>query len=140
MKTEAETVVMERVGKKITLKALFDELGLKPHDLSVDMLDVHADRNTFHRFDKFNNKYNPIGENSLREVFLKADNYIGGKYFGEVLREVFADLEDSKYQQAELRLSIYGRKKNEWDNLAKWAISNDVWSPNVRLMIQIPRL
>lgn len=26
------------------------------YDLSVDMLDVHADRNTFHRFDKFNTK------------------------------------------------------------------------------------
>ncbi len=39
--------------------------------MSVDMLDVHADRNTFHRFDKFNTKYNPVGENTLREVFLK---------------------------------------------------------------------
>ena len=29
------------------------------------------DRNTFHRFDKFNAKYNPIGESRLREVFLK---------------------------------------------------------------------
>ena len=50
------------------------------------MLDVHADRNTFHRFDKFNTKYNPIGESSLREVFIKTDNYVGGKYFGEVLK------------------------------------------------------
>uniref|UniRef100_A0A914C3G8 AMP deaminase n=1 Tax=Acrobeloides nanus TaxID=290746 RepID=A0A914C3G8_9BILA len=140
MKTEADTVVMEKNGKKITLKALFDELGLKPYDLSVDMLDVHADRNTFHRFDKFNTKYNPIGESSLREVFIKTDNYVGGKYFGEVLKEVFSDLEDSKYQHAEPRLSIYGRTKDEWDNLAKWAITNDVWSPNARLMIQIPRL
>lgn len=53
---------------------------------------------------------------------------------------MFSDLEDSKYQHAEPRLSIYGRTKDEWDNLAKWAITNDVWSPNARLMIQIPRL
>ena len=39
--------------------------------LTVDMLDVHADRNTFHRFDKFNAKYNPVGESRLREVFSK---------------------------------------------------------------------
>lgn len=76
--------------------------------MSVDMLDVHADRNTFHRFDKFNTKYNPVGENTLREVFLKTDNHIRGRYFAEVLKEVFSDLEDSKYQQAEPRLSIYG--------------------------------
>ena len=32
-------------------------------DLAVDMLDLHADRNTFHRLNKFNAKsnYNPVG-------------------------------------------------------------------------------
>ena len=71
--------------------------------LTVDMLDVHADRNTFHRFDKFNAKYNPIGESRLREVFLKTDNYMGGVYFGKLIKEVMTDLEESKYQNLELR-------------------------------------
>jgi len=31
------------------------------YDLNVDLLDVHADKNTFHRFDKFDLKYNPCG-------------------------------------------------------------------------------
>ena len=44
------------------------------------------DRNTFHRFDKFNAKYNPIGESRLREIFIKTDNYIGGKYFGYIIK------------------------------------------------------
>lgn len=47
---------------------------------------VFQDRNTFHRFDKFNAKYNPIGESRLREIFIKTDNYINGKYYGEVLK------------------------------------------------------
>lgn len=51
-----------------------------------------------------------------------------------------ADLEESKYQQAELRLSIYGRKSTEWDDLAKWAVTNNVYSDTVRWIIQIPRL
>uniref|UniRef100_A0A7E4UQI6 AMP deaminase n=1 Tax=Panagrellus redivivus TaxID=6233 RepID=A0A7E4UQI6_PANRE len=140
MKTESATVVLQQGGKDVTLSALFESLGLDAYDLSVDMLDVHADRNTFHRFDKFNTKYNPVGESSLREVFIKTDNYVGGKYFAEVLKEVLSDLEDSKYQQAEPRLSIYGRNRDEWDILAKWAIKHDVWSPNARFMIQIPRL
>ncbi|VDL67434.1 unnamed protein product [Nippostrongylus brasiliensis] len=84
--------------------------------------------------------YNPVGESTLREIFIKTDNYVGGKYFAEVLKEVLSDLEDSKYQHAEPRLSIYGRSKDEWDKLAKWAITHDVWSPNVRWLIQIPRL
>lgn len=51
-----------------------------------------------------------------------------------------SDLEESKYQTAELRLSIYGRSRNEWDELAKWALKFKVYSPNVAWMVQIPRL
>lgn len=98
------------------------------------------DRNTFHRFDKFNAKYNPIGESRLREVFLKTDNYIGGKYFARVINEVAADLEESKYQNAELRLSVYGKCRDDWDKLAKWAISNKMYSDNIRWLVQIPRV
>ncbi|XP_025418247.1 AMP deaminase 2 isoform X3 [Sipha flava] len=124
----------------LTLKQVFESMKLTSYDLTVDMLDVHADRNTFHRFDKFNAKYNPIGESRLREVFLKTDNHIGGKYFARVINEVAADLEESKYQNAELRLSIYGKSIDEWDKLAKWAISNNVYSDNVRWLVQIPRV
>ncbi|MFH4980217.1 hypothetical protein AB6A40_006926 [Gnathostoma spinigerum] len=140
MKTEKDTVVAVKNGKPITLAEVFENLGLNAYDLSVDMLDVHADRNTFHRFDKFNTKYNPVGESLLREIFIKTDNYVKGKYFAEVLKEVISDLEDSRYQHAEPRLSIYGRNKNEWDDLAQWAISHDVFSRNVRWLVQIPRL
>lgn len=48
------------------------------YDLNVDLLDVHADKSTFHRFDKFNLKYNPCGQSRLREIFLKQDNLIQG--------------------------------------------------------------
>ncbi|KFM77926.1 AMP deaminase 2, partial [Stegodyphus mimosarum] len=102
-----ETVCLSN-GKPLTLQEVFDSLNLTAYDLSVDVLDVHADRNTFHRFDKFNAKYNPIGESRLREIFLKTDNFVEGKYFAHILKEVMSDLEESKYQNAELRLSIYG--------------------------------
>ncbi|KAG7247433.1 hypothetical protein CRUP_000977, partial [Coryphaenoides rupestris] len=98
------------------------------------------DRNTFHRFDKFNAKYNPIGESILREIFIKTDNHVEGKYFGHIIKEVMADLEESKYQNVELRLSIYGRSRDEWDKLAKWAVMHHVYSDNVRWLVQVPRL
>ncbi|KAK6036460.1 hypothetical protein COOONC_26034 [Cooperia oncophora] len=44
-------------NKPVTMKEVFKKMGIDAYDLSVDMLDVHADRNTFHRFDKFNTKY-----------------------------------------------------------------------------------
>jgi len=135
-----EYVCMDKNKKLMTLKEVFDSLNLTAYDLSVDMLDVHADRNTFHRFDKFNAKYNPVGESRLREVFMKSDNYINGRYFGQLIKEVMTDLEESKYQNAELRLSIYGKSRDEWDKLANWAVMHNVYSDNVRWVIQVPRL
>ena len=141
IKTNGDMVVFNHPAKgPMTLNQVFDELKLTPYDLSVDKLAMHADRNTFHRFDKFNSKYNPIGQSSLRDIFIKIDNDINGIFFAELLKEVTSDLEDCKYQNTELRLSIYGRKYNEWDTLAEWAVKNEMYSPNNRWIIQIPRL
>jgi len=140
LKTDGQEIVCKAGDKQISLKDVFESMNLTAYDLTVDMLDVHADKNTFHRFDKFNAKYNPIGESRLREVFMKTDNHVGGKYFAKLIKEVIIDLEESKYQNLELRLSIYGRNKREWDKLAEWAINNNVYSDNVRWLIQVPRL
>ena len=51
-----------------------------------DYLLFLQDRNTFHRFDKFNAKYNPVGESRLREIFIKTDNQVNGKFFAEILK------------------------------------------------------
>ncbi|XP_028304064.1 AMP deaminase 3-like isoform X2 [Gouania willdenowi] len=138
--TEADRAVLDKGGKKITLKEVFRNLKMDPYDLTVDSLDVHAGRQTFHRFDKFNSKYNPVGASELREIYLKTDNYIEGEYFARLIKEVAKDLEESKYQHAEPRLSIYGRSTSEWENLATWFIQHKVYSPNMRWMIQVPRI
>lgn len=140
MKKYPEDIVHVEQGKGQTLCEVFETMNLTAFDLSVDTLDMHADRNTFHRFDKFNAKYNPIGESILREIFIKTDNHIEGKYFGHIIKEVMEDLEESKYQNVELRLSIYGRSRDEWDSLAKWAVKHKVHSNNVRWLVQVPRL
>uniref|UniRef100_A0A672JGP7 AMP deaminase n=1 Tax=Salarias fasciatus TaxID=181472 RepID=A0A672JGP7_SALFA len=140
MKKYPKEIVHVERGKGQTLMEVFESMNLTAFDLSVDTLDMHADRNTFHRFDKFNAKYNPIGESILREIFIKTDNYVEGKYFGHIVKEVMSDLEESKYQNVELRLSIYGRSRNEWDKLAKWAVKHQVYSDNVRWLVQVPRL
>ncbi|CAF0916390.1 unnamed protein product [Adineta steineri] len=141
MKTSGDMHVYKtKDGKLMTLKEVFDELRITAYDLSVDMLGVHADRNTFQRFDRFNAKYNPLGQSALREIFIKTDNYIDGVFFADLLKEVMGDLEESKYQHAELRLSVYGKSIDEWDKLAKWAVKNTMYSGNICWMVQIPRL
>ncbi|EDV95250.1 GH17839 [Drosophila grimshawi] len=124
LKNNASEVVTHTNGQPMTLAQVFQSMNLTTYDLTVDMLDVHADRNN----------------SRLREVFLKTDNYLNGKYFAQIIKEVAFDLEESKYQNAELRLSIYGKSPDEWNKLAKWAIDNNVYSSNIRWLIQIPRL
>ncbi|PSC67241.1 AMP deaminase isoform A [Micractinium conductrix] len=140
LKKEPDEVVIFRDGKYLTLREVFESLNLTPYDLNVDTLDVHADKNIFHRFDKFNLKYNPFGQSRLREIFIKQDNLIHGRFLAELTQEVFIDLEASKYQHTEYRISVYGRKPVEWDTLAAWVVQNRLYSDNNIWMIQVPRL
>ncbi|KAI3507367.1 hypothetical protein L1887_22351 [Cichorium endivia] len=140
LRKEPDEVVIFRDGTYLTLREVFESLDLTGYDLNVDLLDVHADKSTFHRFDKFNLKYNPCGQSRLREIFLKQDNLIQGRFLAELTKQVFADLDASKYQMAEYRISIYGRKQSEWDNLASWIVNNELYSDNVVWLIQLPRL
>lgn len=140
MKKSPDEVVLFRDGKHLTLKEVFESINLTAYDLSIDTLDMHAHTDSFHRFDKFNLKYNPVGESRLRTIFLKTDNFIHGRYLAEITKEVTADLESSKYQMVEWRISIYGRSIDEWDKLAAWVVDNKLFSPNVRWLIQVPRL
>jgi AMP deaminase len=79
-----QDIVIFRDGAELTLEQVFQSLKLSAYDLSIDTLDMHAHQDSFHRFDKFNLKYNPIGESRLREIFLKIDNRIDGRYFAEL--------------------------------------------------------
>lgn len=60
-----------------------------------------------------------------------------GSFLAELTKEVLSDLEASKYQHAEYRISIYGRKRVEWDILAAWIVQNQLYSDNVVWLIQV---
>ena len=140
LKREPQEIVIYRDGKFLNLREVFESIGMTAYELNVDTLDMHADKNTFHRFDKFNLKYNPMGQSRLREIFIKQDNLIRGRFLAELTKQVCSDLEANKYTMAEYRISIYGRKPGEWDNLAAWVLNHNVFSENMVWMIQIPRL
>ena len=111
LKKEPDQVVIFRDGKYLTLAEVFESLNLSAYDLNIDLLDMHVDKSTFHRFDKFNSKYNPCGQSRLREIFIKQDNLLHGRFLAELTQEMFHDLEASKYQHAEYRISVYGRQQ-----------------------------
>ena len=140
LKKEPNELVIYRDGKYLNLKEVFESIGMTSHELNIDTLDMRADKNTFHRFDRFNLKYNPCGQSRLREIFIKSDNLIRGRFLAELTKEVLSDLEANKYTMAEYRLSIYGRRKAEWDSLAAWVLNHGLFSKNIVWMIQLPRL
>lgn len=80
---DGQEIVIHRDGKDLTLKEVFESLNLTAYDLSIDTLDMHAHQE-FHRFDRFNDRYNPTGSSRLREIFLKTDNLLKGKYLAEL--------------------------------------------------------
>ncbi|KYN97089.1 putative AMP deaminase [Plasmodium gaboni] len=141
-RTEPNTVVyVNEKREMLTLKSIFDEeLKSTAYESTIDTLGVNALGNCFHRFDLFNEKYNPFGQKLLRDIFLKTDNYIEGRYLAEITKKQIKNLERSKYQHVEWRISIYGKNKNEWLKISKWVLNNKLSSIRVRWMIQVPRL
>ena len=115
LEKEGDLKVCVKDGKEMTLNEVFKSLNMNAYDLTVDSLDCHADKNIYHRFDNFNAKYNPMGVGLLREIYIKTNNFINGRYFAEIIKQVMNDLEDQKYVMAELRLSVYGAKYNEFE-------------------------
>ena len=73
-----------KTQKEVTLKEYAKEAHLHHNDLSIDHLGVQADNTMFKRFDIFNQKYNPLGMSKLREIFLKSENYMKGRYLAEM--------------------------------------------------------
>ena len=64
-----------------------------------------------------------MGVGLLREIYIKTNNYINGRYFAEIIKQVMKELEDQKYVMAELRLSVYGAKYNEFEVLKSFQAS-----------------
>ena len=68
-------------------------------------------------------RYSPFRMARFREIFLKTDNFIGGRYFAELTRDVLNRQEATgKSWLTEYRLSIYGKSPGEWKKLADWVM------------------
>ena len=74
LKNEEDEKVCMNGDNEVTLSEVFESMNLIAYELTVGMLDVHADRNNFHRVENFNAKYIPVGESRLREEFMKTDS------------------------------------------------------------------
>lgn len=140
LEKNSDEIVYVRDGIEYTLAQVFDNLRITSKNLLIDVLNTHAHTDTFHRFDRFNKKYNPYGKPILREIFLKYDNVMKGRFLAEISKEVFHMQEEQKYYYSEYRVSIYGKSAREWDTLSEWIVDNELFSSHVKWIIQIPRV
>jgi AMP deaminase len=146
LETESDTVV-SKDGQ--TLRQVFEDAGIDKDHLTIDAFNVLADYSVYQRFDNFNANFSPFRMADMRRIFLKTSNHMGGRYFAELMKIVLNRLETSKghASAAEMRLSIYGMERHEWEDLADWMFKDwggdfpgPVISTNNRWLIQIPRL
>ena len=63
-----------------TMGQVLSQCGISDvDDITTESLDVAANASMFHRFDNFNDSYNPFGAKDLRTIFMKTSNHIQGK-------------------------------------------------------------
>lgn len=136
LRTEPDEIVhQDKEGVQFTLRQVFDNAGIRYDHISSHSLDVQADHMTFQRFDIFNTKYNLMGQPLLREIFLKTENFLRGRYIAEITKRVFDQLKAAKFIRAEYRISIYGRNQSEWKGLSKWFTRWEIESSKIAWMI-----
>ena len=56
------------------------------------------------------------------------------------MQKIASHLLEQKHHYLELRISIYGRSRDEWDKLALWFKTHKMESVHIRWLIQVPRL
>ncbi|OMJ92092.1 hypothetical protein SteCoe_5187 [Stentor coeruleus] len=133
--TEPNTIVSIEGEHKLGLIEVMNQLGYDASTLTVDVVDSYNNRN-----ERYANKYNPLSRISIRDIFLSSSNFIEGRYFAELVKEVFQNLDKEKYVLAEFRISICGQDKSEWAKTAHWLKNYNIKSSRVRWAIQVPRL
>eukprot|EP00906_Rhabdomonas_costata_P018325 RCo026762 len=132
--------VDKATGKTVTLGEMLSRYNIDVRKLTVDALNVQADASLFERFDIFNARYNPLGHDELRTLVLKPDNYMGGRYFAELIKKyTFAQFEEDAYTFAENRISVYGKSRKEWAKLAEWFHTHGMASKHNKWLVQLPR-
>lgn len=139
LKESGDDIAMKKSEEILTLGQMFSKAGIT-ENLTIDQLNVQADHTLFERFDNFNNKYNPLGVGDLRSLLLKTDNFMNGRYFAELIRDVFAQYSRDRCTFAENRVSVYGINSKEWANLANWFTTHGMSCKHNTWVIQVPRV
>lgn len=135
LREEPETIVSRQGETEIGLRELSQKLGFDASTLTVDVVENYNSQS-----DRYLYKYSKFNKLSIKDIFLSLDNYLSGRFFAELVKEVILHIDKEKYVLAEYRISIYGQDIQDWYKTAQWLKAFNIKSKRVRWVIQIPRL
>eukprot|EP00477_Mikrocytos_mackini_P000351 GAHX01000373.1.p1 GENE.GAHX01000373.1~~GAHX01000373.1.p1 ORF type:complete len:684 (+),score=166.21 GAHX01000373.1:35-2053(+) len=134
---EEPNLVVTKEGQ--TLSEMFKENKLDVDSLNINQIFGRAPKEMFKRFDVFLEEYNIFGLETFRKLFFKYDNFIKGKFLGEILNIELDKCKDKNIIN-EYHISVYGLSDKELDVLADFVLDNNLLRENVKWIIQVPRL
>ncbi|CCW64563.1 unnamed protein product [Phytomonas sp. EM1] len=140
-RNSGDDIVWHKDGKEPqTLRQLLHKLRISPDSLTVDDLNVQLDMNLGGAAAEASNAalYTPEGRDELLTLLLKTDNHLRGRYFAELTKLTFDNLERDRFSFTEFRLTIYGARSDEWALLSSWFDTHGMSSSHNRWMIQVP--
>ncbi|MDP2438593.1 MAG: hypothetical protein Q8P67_22860 [archaeon] len=136
----SEPVTLSGGGPPETLSSIFKRLHIPVEHLTIDSLGMSNLDGAVGRFDTFKELHNPFGSAQMRELFLKHDNDMDGRFFGELIQSVMDISARTPQCHTEYRVSIAGRYPAEWHVLAAWAQAFNLVRPGQNTwLIQVPR-
>ncbi|CCW66629.1 unnamed protein product [Phytomonas sp. Hart1] len=140
-RNSGDDIVWHKDGKEPqTLRQLLHKLHISPDSLTVDDLNVQIDMNLGGAAAEASNAalYTPEGRDELLTLLLKTDNHLRGRYFAELTKLTFDNLERDRFSFTEFRLTIYGARSDEWALLSSWFDTHGMSSSHNCWVIQVP--
>lgn len=140
-RNSGDDIVSHQEGKEPqTLRQLLQELNISADSLTVDDLNVQVDTNRIGGVQDEDAQFVPEGRDELLTLLLKTDNEMQGRYFAEMIKLTFENLERDRFTFTENRLPIYGSSNQEWSMLSSWFDTHGMASSHNSWMVQVPRI
>jgi len=143
---EPQRVVVDNSEHRLTLRQLFDMLGVTLENFTLDSLNVDE----LDEIDADPSASLPMGPEAefrasahlgrryLLQTFLEPVNDIGGTYFAELVHEVFQKRSANAYHLYEYKLGLAGRSITDWSELAAWTARSKLDSSQCLWQIGTP--
>eukprot|EP00931_Biecheleriopsis_adriatica_P089441 TRINITY_DN63575_c0_g1_i1.p1 TRINITY_DN63575_c0_g1~~TRINITY_DN63575_c0_g1_i1.p1 ORF type:complete len:568 (+),score=110.56 TRINITY_DN63575_c0_g1_i1:118-1821(+) len=133
--------IQARDGSTTTISKMMDAEGFTPGNVDQDRLGTVATAVMKRNFEAFNAAFQPLSSKPLKDLIFKHSRTLDGEFLLLFIKKV-VDKAKARNTFLEPRISIKGRKKGEWESLAKWVYrhQDQLVRPHLLWAVQLPRV